>query len=172
MVTLAPLVYFAAFAAATLYLNVILWATAAGLPGRKRRWMRAHVLAARALALAAMVASLTLLASNARASRLDATSEQIHSLSPETKALLRTIDRAAAGVDPGLFQSGCAAQLRGSPQRPGGHAARISGGRRTAACNARIIETVKYSPQAREAQERFGIKPFRVPATRRERPRR
>ena len=31
--------------------------------------------------------------------------------------------------------------------------------------NAKIVETVKYSPQAREAQERFGIKPFRVPAS-------
>src|SRR5581483_4955795 len=31
--------------------------------------------------------------------------------------------------------------------------------------NAKIIETVKYSPQAREAQERFNIRPFRVPAT-------
>jgi ABC-2 type transport system permease protein len=29
----------------------------------------------------------------------------------------------------------------------------------------RIIETVKYSPEAREARERYGIEPYRVPAT-------
>ena len=33
------------------------------------------------------------------------------------------------------------------------------------AVQARIVETVKYSPQAREAQERYGIRPFRVPAS-------
>ena len=31
--------------------------------------------------------------------------------------------------------------------------------------NTKIVETEKYSPQAREAQDRFGIKPFRVPAS-------
>jgi ABC-2 type transport system permease protein len=31
--------------------------------------------------------------------------------------------------------------------------------------NVRIVDTVKYSPEAREARERYGINPFRVPVT-------
>ena len=161
MITLAPLVYFASFAAATLYLNVIILGHRRWRTGPKAPWMRGH-LAARALALGAIVASLTVLASNSRL-RLDATSEQIHSLSAETKTLLRSIDRRQPVFIQAYFspdvprtyveaRSGLAAMLREFQ-------AVSEGG-----VNAKIIETVKYSPQAREAQERFGIKPFRVPA--------
>src|SRR5262249_47703580 len=31
--------------------------------------------------------------------------------------------------------------------------------------HSRIIETVKYSPSAREAEERYNIRPYRVPVT-------
>jgi ABC-2 type transport system permease protein len=96
--------------------------------------------------------------------RLDATSEQIHSLSGETKALLRSIDRRQPVFIQAYFspdvprsyvdaRSGLVAMLREFQA--------VSDG----GVNAKIVETVKYSPQAREAQERFGIKPFRVPAS-------
>jgi ABC-2 type transport system permease protein len=162
VITLGPLVYFASFAAATLYLNVVILGHRRWRTGPKAPWMRSH-LAARALALAAIVASLTLLASNSRL-RLDATSEQIHSLSGETKTLLRSIDRRQPVFIQAYFspdvprsyveaRSGLVAMLSEFQA--------VSGG----GVNAKIVETVKYSPQAREAQERFGIKPFRVPAS-------
>jgi ABC-2 type transport system permease protein len=162
VITLAPLVYFASFAAATLYLNVIILGHRRWRTGPKAPPMRAH-LAARALALGAIVASLTLLASNSRL-RLDVTSEQIHSLSAETKTLLRSIDRRQPVFIQAYFspdtprsyveaRSGLVAMLREFQA--------VSDG----GVNAKIVETVKYSPQAREAQERFGIKPFRVPAS-------
>lgn len=162
VITLAPLVYFAAFAGATLYLNVILLGRRRWPSGPKAPFMRGHLFA-RALALGVIVASLTLLASNSRF-RLDATSEQIHSLSQETKSLLRSIDRRQPVLIQAYFspdvprsyvdaRSGLVAMLREFQA--------VSGG----GVSAKIIETVKYSPQAREAQERFGIKPFRVPAS-------
>lgn len=162
VITPGPLVYFAAFAAATLYLNVLLLGRRRWLTGPKAPWMRGH-LAARALALAVIAASVTLLASNSTL-RLDATSEQIHSLSRETKSLLRSINPRQPVFIQAYFspdvprsyveaRSGLAGMLREFQA--------VSNG----GVNAKIVETVKYSPQAREAQERFGIKPFRVPAT-------
>ena len=162
VITLGPLVYFASFAAATLYLNVIILGHRRWRTGPQAPWMRAHV-AVRALALAAIVASITLLASNSRL-RVDATSEQIHSLSGDTKNLLRSIDRRQPVFIQAYFspdvprsyveaRSGLVAMLREFQA--------VSDG----GVNAKIIETVKYSPQAREAQERYGIKPFRVPAS-------
>jgi ABC-2 type transport system permease protein len=162
VITLAPLVYFVSFAAATLYLNVIILGHRRWRTGPKTPPMRAH-LAVRAVALAAIVASLTVLSSGSRL-RLDATSEQIHSLSGETKTLLRSIDRRQPVFIQAYFspdvprsyveaRSGLVAMLREFQA--------VSDG----GVNAKIVETVKYSPQAREAQERFGIKPFRVPAS-------
>ena len=162
VITLGPLVYFIAFAAATLYLNVILLGRRRWLTGPRAPWMRGHLFA-RAAALGVIVASLTLLASTSRL-RLDVTSEQIHSLSPETKRLLRSL----SARDPVFIQAYF------SPDVPRSYVdsrsslvamlrefqAVSNGG-----VDTRIVETVKYSPQAREAQERFGIKPFRVPAS-------
>ena len=160
--TLGPIVYFTGFAAAVLYLNVLLvgrrrWAT-----GPKAPRMRIHLLA-RTAALAAMVASATLLASTTRL-RLDVTAEQIHSLSPETRGLL-------AGLNP---RQPVIIQAYFSPEVPRSYVdtrtnlvnmlrefeATSRGG-----VEARVVETVKYSPQAREAQERYNIRPTRLPVT-------
>jgi len=162
VITLAPLVYFASFAAATLYLNVAILGHRRWRTGPKAPWMRGH-LAVRALALGAIVASLTLLASNSRL-RIDATSEQIHSLSAETKTLLRSIDRR----QPVFIQAYFSPDVpRSYVEARSGLVAMLSEFQAVShgGVNARIVETVKYSPQAREAQERFGIKPFRVPAS-------
>jgi ABC-2 type transport system permease protein len=110
-----------------------------------------------------MVASLTLLASTSRM-RLDATSEQIHSLSPETKTLLRSL----TSRDPVLIQAYFSPDVpRSYVEARSGLVAMLREFQAVAngGVDARIVETVKYSPQAREAQERFGIKPFRVPAS-------
>jgi len=160
--TLGPIVYFATLAAAVLYLNVLLvgrrrWAT-----GPKTPRMRGHVLV-RAAALLAIVTSVTLLASTTRL-RLDVTAEKIHSLSPETRALL-------AGLNP---RQPVFIQAYFSPEVPRSYVdartnlvnmlrefeATSHGG-----VHARVVETVKYSPQAREAQERYNIRPTRLPVT-------
>ena len=156
--TLHALVYFMTFAAAALYVNV-------ALVGR-RRWPSPHLgrhYFVRALALLVVVASATVLASQARL-RWDATSEQIHSLSPETRALLGNLDPRRPVFIQAYF----------SPEVPRAYVdARntlsamlrefdAAGGE---AVHVRINETVKYSPQAREALERFNIRPVRVPVT-------
>jgi ABC-2 type transport system permease protein len=162
VITLGPLVYFVTFALAALYLNVILLGRRRWLTGPKSPWMRGHVFA-RALALAVIAGSLTLLASNSRL-RVDTTSEQIHSLSSETKALLRSISPRQPVFIQAYF----------SPDVPRSYmearSELISMLREFEAVahgsiQARIIETAKYTPQAREAQERSGIRPYRVPAT-------
>jgi ABC-2 type transport system permease protein len=157
VVTPGPLVYFVLFAAAFLYLNVLLIG--------KRRWftpMRLHI-AARALALVVIAGSATVLASNSR-TRLDVTAEQIHSLSPETKALL-------AGLNP---RQPVFIHAYFSPEVPRSY---VDVRRNLSAMlrefdavggegvHARIIETVKYSPDAREAQERYNIRAQRLPVT-------
>jgi len=161
-VTLKALVYFGGIAIAALYLNTALlgrrrWPTGPAAP----RFARHYLL--RTAALAAAVGSLTLLIAQARI-RWDATSEKIHSLSPETAALLRHLDPKQPVFIYAYF----------SPEVPRSYVdARnnlvgmlrefeASGGD---AVHARIIETVKYSPAAREAEERYNIRPYRIPAT-------
>lgn len=156
VVTPGPLIYFVSFASAFLYLNVLLIG--------KRRWftpMRLHV-AVRAAALLVMVASVTVLGSHSRL-RLDVTAEKIHSLAPVTAQLLQGIPAQQPVVIQAYF----------SPEVPRSY---VDVRRNLSAMlrefdavgdgvQARIIETVKYSPQAREAQERYNIRPQRLPLT-------
>ncbi|MCW5977714.1 MAG: Gldg family protein [Bryobacteraceae bacterium] len=162
VVTASAITYFVALPAAVLYLCVKLagrrrWPAFAGAPR-----MTAHVLL-RALALLAAVASATVLAAQL-GGRLDVTSEQIHSLSAETKSLIDSIDPnrpvfIQAYLSPEVprtylqTRSNLVAFLREFSAQSKGH------------IHARIVETVKYSEQAREARERYGIEPYRVPAT-------
>ena len=161
-VTLNALVYFVGIAIAALYLNTALlgrrrWPTGPKAP----RFARHYVL--RAASLAVVVGSLTVLVSQTRI-RWDATSEQIHSLSPETVALLKGLDKKQPVFIYAYF----------SPEVPRSYVdARNSlvgmlrefdavGGE---AIHSRIVETVKYSAAAREAEERYNIRPYRIPAT-------
>jgi ABC-2 type transport system permease protein len=160
--TLNALVYFVGIAVAALYLNTALvgrrrWPTGPKAP----RFGRHYVL--RAASLVVAVGSLTVLVSQTRI-RWDATSEQIHSLSPETVALLKGLDKKQPVFIYAYF----------SPEVPRSYVdARNSlvgmlrefdaaGGE---AIHSRIVETVKYSPAAREAEERYNIRPYRIPAT-------
>ncbi|MEB2360529.1 MAG: Gldg family protein [Bryobacteraceae bacterium] len=162
VITITPLVYFGAFAVAGLYLNVALLGRRRWPTGPKSPFMRLHVLA-RAASLMAIVAGVTLLSGGVRF-RVDATAEQIHSLSDQTRALLNGID-ASQPVFIHAFIS---------PDVPRGYVdARTNliamlrefdavGRNRV---HTRIVQTVKYSPEAREAQERYNIRPYRVPVT-------
>jgi ABC-2 type transport system permease protein len=162
VVTPHALLYFGLFAAVALYANVALLGRRRWPSGRQAPRMGWHYLA-RGISLVLIAASATLLASQARL-RWDATSEQIHSLSHETRALLSGLSPRQpvfiyAYLSPEVPRSyvdarnNLVAMLR-EFQAVGGEAV-----------HARIIETVKYSPPAREALERYNIRPYRVPVT-------
>jgi ABC-2 type transport system permease protein len=161
-VTLGALVYFAGIAAAALYLNTALLGRRRWPTGPKAPRFAGHYLL-RAAALAAVVGSLTSLVSQTRI-RWDATSEKIHSLAPETVALLRGLDPKQpvfiyAYFSPDVPRSyvdarnNLVAMLREFESAAG------------ESVRTRIVETVKYSPAAREAEERYNIRPYRIPIT-------
>jgi ABC-2 type transport system permease protein len=157
VVTLGPIVYFALFAVAFLYLNVLLIG--------KRRWftpMRLHV-ALRAFALLVIVAGATVLASNAR-TRMDVTAEKIHSLSAETTALLKSLSPRQpvfihAYFSPDVPRSYVDVRRNLSSMLREFDAVAGEG------VHTRIVETAKYSPEAREAQDRSNIRAHRLPVT-------
>ena len=160
VIPLAGLLYFVVFAAAMLYLNVALlgrrhWSTAADAPKLGRHYW------ARGLALVVAVTSVTILAGKL-GGRIDSTAERIHSLSPSTKDLLRSLD-----PDKPVF---IAAYLsRDVPRRYLQTRNNIVsmlrqfdsiGGDRV---HARIVQTEKYTDAATEAQDRYNIQPRPVP---------
>ena len=163
VVSLSSVAYFLAFAAAMVYLNVALLGRRHWPSGRQAPAMGAHLLA-RGLALVVALAGLTLLLDRL-GGRLDLTAERIHSLSPDTRTLIEGLDPA----QPVFIQ----AYL--SPEAPRSHLPTRNnlinllrelsalGGERL---QTRIVETERYTPEAREAQERFGIRPRQVPASR------
>jgi ABC-2 type transport system permease protein len=163
IVTASSVVYFAAFALMFLYLNVALVGRRRWPAGGRRRGphLGRHYLA-RGLALGIIVASLTTLASRL-GGRVDVTSERIHSLSGETRALLRGLDPK----QPVFIQAYLSAEVPRSYMEARTNLSGLLrefdaiGGDRV---HVKIHETVKYSPPAREAQERFGIQAYRVPA--------
>lgn len=158
IIAAGPLVYCAALAAAVLYLCV--------RQAERRRWPTRSLgrhYAVRTLALLVAAGAAAMIAGRL-GGRADLTSEQIHSLAPGTVKLLR-------GLDP---RHPVMIQAYISPEAPRSYArvrANLVNTLRefTAAgrdrIQPRIVETVKYSPEAREARERYGIHPYRVPAT-------
>jgi len=158
VVTTSALVYFVALAAAVLYINV-------AIVGR-RRWpaksIGAHV-SLRGISLVIAALALTVIAART-GSRVDVTSEQVHSLSPQTRQLLFSLDpkrpvSIQAYLSPEVPRAYL--QVRNTLSSFLREFQAIGRDR----VNVRIIETVKYSPEAREARERYGILPFRVSAT-------
>jgi ABC-2 type transport system permease protein len=159
VITLSSLVYFIAFAIAMLHLNVVLLGRRRWPGGRPSRLLGAHH-AVRAIALLTIVGSLTVLAGNTRV-RLDVTTERLHSLAPQTRALIDGLDAR----HPVFIQ----AYL--SPEVPNAYLETrrnlttilreldVVGAERI---HARIHETRKYSARAREARERYDIRPTAV----------
>ncbi len=156
VVSLSSLLYFVSFAAAMLYLNVALlgrrhWPTNKGAAPLGRHYL------ARGAALVVVVASLTVLTSRL-GGRVDVTAEQIHSLSASTRDLIRGLDPKKpvflqAYLSPNVprrylqARNDIVAVLR--------EFRAIGGGR----VYTRVIETEPYTPEAREAQDRYGIRP-------------
>lgn len=162
VVTPHALVYFLLFAAAALY-------GCAALVGRKR-WpsgpraprLAAHY-GARLLSLAVVVAAGTMVASRAPA-RLDVTSERIHSLSAETRALLASLDPQRPVFIQAYFSPEVPRTYFDARQNLAAGLREFSAVSR-GAVQVRVFDTVKYSPEAREALERYNIRPYRVPVT-------
>ncbi len=160
VVSLSSVAYFVSFTLAMLYLNVALlgrrhWATGKGAPRLGRHyWIRG-------LALVVIVTSLTVLA-NQLGWRIDVTAERIHSLSPGTRELI-------SGIDPKRPVFVQAFLSRDVPRRYLQARNNIitllrefdaRGGDRVF---ARVVPTEKYTDEAREAQEKFNIRPRPVP---------
>ena len=160
VISLSSVAYFVSFTLAMLYLNVALlgrrhWATGKGAPRLGRHY------SIRGLALVVIVASLTVLADRL-GWRIDVTAERIHSLSPGTRELI-------SGIDPKRPVFVQAFLSRDVPRRYLQARNNIitllrefdaRGGDRVF---ARVVPTEKYTDEAREAQEKFNIRPRPVP---------
>jgi ABC-2 type transport system permease protein len=164
VVTLNAVVYFVGIAAVALYLNTALLARRRWPTGPKAPHFAMHYVL-RATALAAVVASLTLLARTstdpmgrhfrAHPLALPRDRRAAEKLGPEAAGLVfiyayfgREVPRSYLDARNGLV-----GMLREFEATAG------------EAIHSRIIETVKYSPAAREAGERYNISPYRIPVT-------
>jgi ABC-2 type transport system permease protein len=158
--SLSSLLYFVTFTLAMLYLNVALlgrrhWQTGKGAPPLGRHYL------ARGLAMLVIVASLTVLTSRL-GGRVDLTAERLHSLSDETVELIGQLDPER----PVFIQ---AFMSRDVPRRYLQTRNNIVNALREfnalggGAIQTRVIETEKYTPEAREAQERYNIQPRPIP---------
>ncbi|MCB1019570.1 MAG: Gldg family protein [Acidobacteria bacterium] len=160
VIPVSGVLYFVAFTAAMLYLNVALlgrrhWPTTKDAPKLGLHYW------ARGLALVLGVAALTVLAGRL-GGRIDATAEGLHSVAPSTRALLRGLDS-----DKPVFITAYV-----SPEAPARYLEtrnNIVGLLREFdsiggdAVHARIVETEKYTPEAAEAQDRYNIRPAPIP---------
>lgn len=161
VVTLSSIVYFVGLALAAFYLNVALLGRRRWPGGPQAPRPGRHV-AVRGLAAMVIVASGTLLAAHSRL-RVDVTAEKLHSLAPDTRALLASLSPQQpvfihAYLSPEVPRSYMDARtnlvnLLREFDAVGGEAVHV-----------KIVETLKYSREAREAQQRWGIRPVRVPA--------
>ncbi len=154
VISLSSLLYFVGFTAAMLYLNVALLGRRHWPTGKDAVRLGRHY-AFRGVALVVAAAALTIFADRV-GGRLDLTAEQIHSLSGETSDLLASLDS-----DKPVF-----IQAYLSPEVPKGYLQThtnimnlmrefdAQGGDRV---HSRIVMTEKYTPEAREAQERYNI---------------
>ncbi len=162
VVTASSVLYFVTFTLGMLYVDVALLGRRRWPAGRKAPRLGQQYLA-RGVALAVIVASLTTLAARL-GGRADVTSERIHSLSRETRALLDSLDPR----QPVFIQAYLSPEVPRSYMEVRTNLAGLLrefdqiGGERI---HTKIHETVKYSPPAREARERFGIQAYRVPLT-------
>lgn len=163
VITPNAVLYFVVLAGVALYANIVLLGRRRWPTGKNAPAYRVHY-AIRVIALLAILGAVTTLTGRSRM-RIDATSEKIHSLAPETLALLRGLDPRnpvfiTAYLSPEVPKSYVDARNNLS-----GVLREIGAAAPNGAVVTRIVETLKYSPQAREAQDRFNIRPFRVPVT-------
>ena len=160
MVRLSGVFYFVSLALAMLYLNMVLlgrrhWA---GGQSSRGRWVHSTL---RVAAVAVALASLNVLVGRSGFG-MDVTSERLNTLSPESIKLIKQIP-----ADRPVF-----IQAYYSPEVPREYVETKAdligllkefaawGGDRV---RLNLVETELYSPQARDAEKRFGIGPRRVP---------
>lgn len=164
LVTLSGVVYFLAMAAAMLYLNMVLlgrrhWAGGQASSGR---WAHAAV---RVVALVVALASLDVLVGRWMNVRVDATEERLHSLSPTSRRVVREVpaDRPVyiqAYYSPDVPRE--FVEVKTNLVNTLKEFAAMGGDR----IRLNLVETRRYSPQAREAEQRYGITSRRVPTNR------
>ncbi|MBI2931947.1 MAG: Gldg family protein, partial [Planctomycetes bacterium] len=156
---LQAIIYFASLAAVMLYFNLILLARRhiAGGPGSGVAWVHFGVRSAGVLVAAI---SLTVLAGR-YGTRVDLTQERLHSLARETRELIWKVDPSRpvmihAYISPEVPQT--VVETRENLIALLREVAGIGGDR----IQLNIVDTEPYSPEAREAQDKFGIKPERI----------
>lgn len=160
VVSLSGVLYFVGFAAAMVYLNIAVlgrrhWATGKGAPPLGRHY------AVRAVALLIALGGATVLVGRI-GGRIDTTAERLHSLSPDTRELIGSLDDARpvfiqAYLSPEVprryvqTRNNIVSMLREFDARGGDR------------IHANVIDTVKFTEEAREASDRFAIRPRPVP---------
>lgn len=160
VIPIAGTLYFLGFAAAMIYVNVAAlgrrhWATGKDAPRLGRHF------AVRGVALLVAVAGVTVVVGRL-GGRIDTTAERLHSLSPDTRELLAGLssDRPVfiqAYLSPEVprryvqTRNNIVSMLREFDSRGGG------------SVHANIIATEKFTPESREARDRFNIGPRPVP---------
>ena len=160
VISLSSILYFSSIAAIGLFINVLLV--------DRRHWPRttegyptwSHY-AVRIVALVVALAALTTLVARLGV-RVDATSERIHSLSSQTRSLVRGLDPERpvfiqAFVSPDVPEA--YVQTRTNLLSTLKQLDSIGG----ATVQVRIENTVPYSEAAREAREKFAITPRKIP---------
>ena len=160
VVPISGVLYFLGFTAVMIYVNVAVlgrrhWATGKDAPPLGRHY------AVRGIALLVAVAGVTVVVGRL-GGRIDTTAERLHSLSPDTVGLIGGLDPdrpvfIQAYLSPNVprrfvqTRNNIVSMLREFDSRGG---ARI---------HANIIETEKFTPESREARDRFSIRPRPVP---------
>lgn len=157
---LSGILYLLGFAAVMVYLNVVAlgrrhWATGQDAPRLGRHF------AVRGVSLLVAVAGMTVLVGRL-GGRIDTTAERLHSLSPDTRELIRELSSDRPVFIQGYLspevprryvqtRNNIVSMLREFDSRGGG------------AIHANVIHTEKFTPESREARDRFNIRPRPVP---------
>jgi ABC-type uncharacterized transport system involved in gliding motility auxiliary subunit len=164
VIPLSGVLYFLTMAAAMLYLNMVLLGRRQWAGGRRSagRWVHALV---RVVAVVVALASLDVIVSRAFDVRVDATEERLHTLSPASKSLIASIptDRPVyitAYVSPRVPRE--YVETKSDLLNSLKEVASIGGSK----IKLRIVDTPRFSEQAREAETSFQIKPRTVPSLR------
>ena len=160
VIPLSGVLYFVGFVVAMLYLNVAAlgrrhWATGREAPRLGRHY------AVRGIALLVALGGATVVVGRI-GGRVDVTAERLHSLSPDTRALLSGLDSSRpvfiqAYLSPEVprryvqTRNNIVSMLREFDSRGGD------------SIHANIIDTEKFTEESREAHDRFNIVPVPVP---------
>ena len=157
MLTLSGLAYFAMILVVMLYVSMVLIGRRHWFTGQRRWTLAGHYLA-RAMALAVIAVGVVVLFQQHDA-RLDASSERLSSLSPQTVELIRDlkvdrpvqIDALSTPACPSVRATRWTCDMLRELQAIGGEKVQVQ-----------IHETERYSNEAALADKRYGIEPCQV----------